>query len=99
MLHLRRLPVRRAGHGAAGHAGRARHPATDRLRLHTSYLAPRLRWLRDTAPDTFRSAHRWMSLGEYVYLRLLGTTVAGSSTAAWTGMLDRRTGQWDLELL
>jgi gluconokinase len=40
-----------------------------------------------------------MSLGEYVYLRLLGVTAAGTSTAAWTGMLDRRTGNWDSELL
>jgi gluconokinase len=40
-----------------------------------------------------------MSLGEYVYLRLLGVRAVGTSTAAWTGMLDRRTGDWDLELL
>ena len=68
-------------------------------RLHASYLAPRLRWLRDTMPDTFASVQRWMSLGEYIYLQLLGTTAAGTSTAAWTGMLDRRTGEWDPVLL
>jgi gluconokinase len=48
--------------------------------------------LRDTEPDTFRAVRHWMSLGEYVYLRLRGVTAAGTSTAAWTGMLDRRTG-------
>lgn len=68
-------------------------------RLHTSYLTPRLKWLHDTEPDTFRAVRHWMSLGEYVYLRLLGVTAAGTSTAAWTGMLDRRTGNWDSELL
>jgi len=68
-------------------------------RLHSSYLAPRLRWLRETDPETFRRARRWMSLGEYVYLRLAGVTAAGTATAAWTGMLDRRTGAWDPELL
>jgi len=68
-------------------------------RLHSSYLTPRLRWLRDTEPDTFGAVRHWMSLGEYVYLRLLGVTAAGTSTAAWTGMLDRRTGDWDPELL
>ncbi len=68
-------------------------------RLHSSYLAPRLRWLRETDPDTFRRAQRWMSLGEYVYLRLTGVTAAGTATAAWTGLLDRRTGAWDPELL
>jgi gluconokinase len=68
-------------------------------RLHTSYLAPRLRWLHETAPETFAAVRHWMSLGEYVYLRLLGVTAAGTSTAAWTGLLDRRTGDWDVELL
>lgn len=68
-------------------------------RLHTSYLAPRLRWIRETDPQTWERARRWMSLGEYVHLRLLGTACAGTATAAWTGMLDRRTGRWDEPLL
>ena len=68
-------------------------------RLHTSYLAPRLRWLRETDPGTWERARRWMSLGEYVHLRLLGTARAGTPTAAWTGLLDRRTGRWDEPLL
>ena len=68
-------------------------------RQHSSYLPARLRWLAETQPETFAAARRWMSLGEYVYLRLLGRTAAGTATAAWTGMLDRRTGRWDPELL
>ena len=68
-------------------------------RLHSSYLPARLRWLAETDPDAFAAAERWMSLGEYVYLRLLGTTAAGTATAAWTGMLDRRSGRWDPQLL
>ena len=69
------------------------------VRLHSSYLPARLRWLRETDPDRFAAARRWLSLGEYVYLRLLGTTAAGTATAAWTGLLDRRTGCWDAEML
>lgn len=68
-------------------------------RLHSSYLPARLRWLRETDPDRFNATRRWMSLGEYAYLRLLGTTAAGTATAAWTGMLDRRTGRWDAPML
>src|SRR5947209_10546080 len=68
-------------------------------RLHSSYLPARLRWLRETEPDLFAASRRWMSLGEYVYLRLLGTTAAGTATAAWTGLLDRRTGRWDPGML
>ncbi|ALU38525.1 sugar kinase [Kocuria flava] len=68
-------------------------------RLHTSYLAPRLRWLREENPGTWGRVARWVSLGEYVHLRLLGAARAGTSTAAWTGLLDRRTGRWDEALL
>src|SRR3954469_7304912 len=68
-------------------------------RPHSSYLPARLRWLPETDPERFPAARRWMSLGEYVYLRLLDTTAAGTATAAWTGLLDRRTGRWDPDML
>lgn len=68
-------------------------------RLHTSYLAPRLRWLSRVEPRVFADAVRFVSLGEYVQLRLIGHTAAGTPTAAWTGMLDRRLGAWDPEIL
>ena len=68
-------------------------------RLHSSYLPARLRWLHEADPARFGSAQRWLSLGEYAYLRLLGTTAAGTATAAWTGLLDRRTGRWDPQML
>ncbi|MTB71835.1 sugar kinase [Arsenicicoccus sp. MKL-02] len=68
-------------------------------RIHTSYLAPRLRWLTQVQPDSAARVTRWMSLGEYVLHRLIGTADPGTSTAAWTGLLDRRTGEWDEQLL
>ncbi|BBH70790.1 sugar kinase [Actinoplanes sp. OR16] len=68
-------------------------------RLHTSYHAPRLRWLAATQPQITGRATRWWSLGEYIWYRLIGEPLAGMSTAAWTGLLDRRTGQYDAELL
>ncbi|MFD2768698.1 gluconokinase [Cellulomonas phragmiteti] len=68
-------------------------------RIHTSYHAPRLRWLARTEPRTFAAAAGWWSLGEYVYRRLIGVNAAGTSTAAWTGLLDRRTGDLDADLL
>lgn len=64
-------------------------------RFHASYLPARLRWIERSFPDAWARATHWMSLGEYVHLRLLGQAVAGTSTAAWSGLLNRRTGQWD----
>ncbi|RKN47659.1 gluconokinase [Micromonospora endolithica] len=68
-------------------------------RLHTSYHAPRLRWLAAAQPRVVAGAAGWWSLGEYVLARLVGHPLAGTSTVAWTGLLDRRTGEFDAELL
>ena len=46
-------------------------------RFHASYLPARLRWLARTEPATVATVTRWMSLGEYVWLRLLGDTAFG----------------------
>jgi gluconokinase len=67
-------------------------------RQHTSYLPARFLWLAEQYPDAFVRARRWLSLGEYAWLRLIGTTAAGTSTAAWTGMLNRHTCTWDTTL-
>jgi gluconokinase len=68
-------------------------------RLHTSYHAPRLRWFATAEPRVVGRAVGWWSLGEYVLARLVGQPLAGTSTVAWTGLLDRRTGELDAELL
>lgn len=68
-------------------------------RLHTSYLAPRFRWLREYEPDQMANTKRWLSLGEYFHIRLLGKARAGTAIAAWTGLLDRFTGNWSDRML
>ncbi|PWH05989.1 sugar kinase [Brachybacterium endophyticum] len=68
-------------------------------RLHSSYNTPRLRWLREQHPDVFSRAKHFMALGEYVALKLLGTGALGTASAAWGGMIDRRTGEYVPELV
>ncbi|WP_432559484.1 FGGY family carbohydrate kinase [Granulicoccus sp. GXG6511] len=68
-------------------------------RLHTSYLTPRFRWLRETHPEEVGRTAQWMSIGEYAELTWLGRTAAATSTAAWSGLLDRRTGDWSDRML
>ncbi len=68
-------------------------------RVHTSYHAPRLRWLAEAEPRVVAATAGWWSLGEYALHRLVGVALAGTSTVAWTGLLDRRTGALDAELL
>lgn len=70
-------------------------------RLHPSYWPAKLRWLRETAPDTFRDTTRWLSFPEYALGRLCGDH-AGAVTvcmASGTGLLDVHATQWDPEML
>jgi gluconokinase len=67
--------------------------------FHPSYLPARLRWIAEARPDWLRNSTRWVSLGEYLELRLFGQTAVSYSAAAWTGLLDRRRLCWDEPLL
>jgi gluconokinase len=66
--------------------------------LHPSYPPARLAWLRTTQPELFQRVERWMSLPEYLWLRLTGTHVADVSIAAGSGLLNRFTLEWDDEV-
>jgi gluconokinase len=67
--------------------------------FHPSYLPARLLWLRTARPDAFLAARTWMSIGEYLTLRLFGRAVCSISMASGTGMLDLRRCGWDGEVL
>lgn len=64
-------------------------------RISASYLPAQLRWFYATNPDLANRVARWLSLGEYIFARLLGQHAASYSTAAWTGLLNRHTACWD----
>ena len=67
--------------------------------FHTSYLPARLLWLRTDRPDVFAAARTWLSIGEYLTLRLFDRAACSISMASGTGMLDLRRCDWDRELL
>ncbi len=67
--------------------------------LHASYWPAKLAWLRNSRPDLFNRAHRWMSIGEYLYLRLFGRTVCSISMASATGIFNQNECDWDRETL
>lgn len=68
-------------------------------RLHSSYWPARLLWLRAEHPGALGSAAHVLSLGDYVLLRLIGVLATGTSSAAWTGMVDLSTADWSQEVL
>ncbi|MFQ5777144.1 MAG: gluconokinase [Terriglobia bacterium] len=67
--------------------------------LHASYWPAKLLWLRDTQPETVGAVSRWMSFGEYLFLRWFGQPACSPSMASATGLFDQREDSWDSELL
>ncbi|MBI3761012.1 MAG: gluconokinase [Chloroflexi bacterium] len=67
--------------------------------IHASYLPARFAWLARTRPALVELVRTWMSLGDYLFLKLFGRTATSISVASWTGLLNRRTLTWDADLL
>jgi gluconokinase len=68
-------------------------------RFHPSYLPARFRWLARTHPDLFQQVARFVSIGEYLELKLFRETAVSYSVASWTGLLNRSRLEWDTPLL
>jgi len=67
--------------------------------LHASYLPAKLRWIREHDAEAYARTKWWMSLGEYLYLRILGARRAAHGMASATGLYDQRARRWDRALL
>ena len=67
--------------------------------FHPSYLPAYFCWFAQAKPDLFRRVARWVSIGEYLELKLFGETAVSYSVASWTGLLDRHQLVWDEPLL
>jgi gluconokinase len=68
-------------------------------RPHASYYPAKILWLRRTDPVLFKSVARWVSFGEYFYLKLFGRLLASISMASGTGLLNIDSCDWDDEML
>jgi gluconokinase len=76
----------------------AAHQRTGCL-FHPSYWPVRFLWMQRAKPDWLRKATRWISLGDYMTLKLFGQGIISHSVASWTGLLNRHTLTWDEDLL
>jgi gluconokinase len=69
------------------------------VRFHASYLPARVLWLARENPEALQRAAYWMSLGEFIFFRLLGQRAASYASASWAGIVNRHTLDYDDELL
>jgi gluconokinase len=76
-------------------------PVHDRTgcHFHPCYLPAHFRWFAKTKPDLFKQVSRWMSIGEYLELKLFGESAVSYSVASWSGLLNRHDLAWDEALL
>jgi gluconokinase len=68
-------------------------------RFHPSYWPAKLRRLRNEEPQTVSRTRRWLSVADYVLLRLFDVRTTSSSMASASGLFNLATGGWDEELV
>ena len=66
---------------------------------HTSYWPSKLMWLRETHADAFQKTVRWLSVGEFLLLRLTGKTAESISMVSASGLWDRHRDAYCEEIL
>jgi xylulokinase len=69
------------------------------LPLDRSYGANKLLWLREHAPAAYRQARRWLSIADFIELKLSGEAVTVPSLASRTMLYDQARRTWSGELL
>ena len=67
--------------------------------LHASYLPAKICWLARNDPARFARVERWMSIGEYLFLRWFGAPACSVSMASGTGLFNAHRCDWDDETL
>jgi len=73
--------------------------ATTGLNADASHIAPKLMWLREHEPATFRQARCFPPVGGYMLGWLTGTLAQDHANASSTLLYDVRTGSWDGRML
>lgn len=67
--------------------------------LHPSYWPAKLVWLSESRPEAFHRAKKWMSFGEYFFLKLFGKGGASTSMVSGSGLWNQNQNDYDAEML
>lgn len=68
-------------------------------RFHSSFWPAKLLWLKKDSPAVWKKTARWLSLSDFISMRLSGDATTSISMASGTGVFDIRGCTWDGELL
>lgn len=64
-------------------------------RFHSSFWPAKLLWLQNEFPKVFAKTDKWLSLSDFVALKLFGSPTTSVSMASATGIFDIRKCEWD----
>lgn len=67
-------------------------------RFHSSFWPAKLLWIQKEFPDVWSKTTQWLSLSDFIALRLFGEAKTSVSMASATGIFAVRTCEWDSEL-
>jgi gluconokinase len=67
--------------------------------LHPAYFPAKILWFQENAPQLFRQVDWWCSIGEYCIRRFTGRKSCSLSMASAFGLLNRKTANWDEDIL
>lgn len=67
--------------------------------IHPCYLPAKILWLKAAQPELFGVCHKFVSIGEYLFLHLFGAATCSLSMASGTGFLDQSQLTWNEEIM
>jgi gluconokinase len=67
--------------------------------IHPSYPPAKLLWLSQTQPEAFSKTSRWMSAGEFLFLKFFGRAAGSTSMVSASGLWDQNANGYDSEIL
>ncbi|HEU4388169.1 MAG TPA: gluconokinase [Blastocatellia bacterium] len=67
--------------------------------IHSSYWPAKLSWLQTYRSPLADNVARWISIGDYLFFKLFGSTSCSTSMASATGLFDQKHCDWDDEML
>lgn len=67
-------------------------------RFHSSFWPAKLSWLKKELPAVWKKTAQWLSLSDYILLKLCGDATTSVSMASATGIFDISKCEWETEL-
>ncbi|GEO09531.1 gluconokinase [Segetibacter aerophilus] len=67
--------------------------------IHSMSPLCKLLWLRENAPEIFKTAFKFIGIKEFIFYKFFSQFVVDTSIASATGLLNSKSLQWDEEIL